>query len=291
MTDVIVKENQKVERQIQFIESLEGDHYHFHIRQFTSWLRENDRELDRAAIIDYFEALNNSDYAAGTKRIKRQAVKKRLRQLSRYNGLGSELNTNLDQFLRDLDGETKTKAPKINTHHVDREKYLTKDEAMQVVAGCRGPRQTMIIKFLWATGCRVSELVGIRLGDCKKTGDVVNIRLIGKGNKERWVKVSSPLYDQIRRVFSGEQHLFETGHGKPYNRNYISNQIAKVTERAVGRPLRAHALRHSFATHKIKEGTPISYVSKYLGHSSLSVTADMYDHGAIDTSELVGDEI
>jgi len=289
--DIAVREELKVERQIQFIESLEGDHYHYHIRQFTDWIRQHGRELDREAIIDYFADLNRSDYSAGTKRIKRQAVKKRLRQLSRFNGLGSELNTNLDQFLRDLDSETKTKAPKINSHHVNRERYLTKAEAMQVVASCRGPRQTMIIKFLWATGCRVSELIGIRLGDCKQTGDVVNIRVVGKGNKERWIKVSSHLFDQIRSVFTGEQWLFETGHGKPYNRSYISNQIAKVTQRATGRRLRAHALRHSFATHKIREGTPLSYVSKYMGHSSLSITADMYDHGAIDTSELVGDEI
>lgn len=281
----------KVERQIQFIESLEGDHYHYHIRQFTDWIREHDRQIDRAAIIDYFTDLNRSDYANGTKRIKRQAVKKRLRQLSRFNGLGSELNTNLDQFLRDLDRETLTKAPKINTHHVDREKYLTKSEALQVVASCRGPRQTMIIKFLWATGCRVGEVCKICKWDCRQVGGVVNIRVVGRDNKERLVKISVSLYNQICSVFNGFIYLFETSHGKPYNRSYISNQIAKVTRRAVGRTLRAHALRHSFATHKIKEGVPLSYVSRYLGHSSLSITADMYDHGSIDIGDLLCDEV
>jgi integrase/recombinase XerD len=291
MTEIAKKESTSTERQLAIIEGLEGDHYQYHIRQFVDWMRERGGDLSREAIIDYFADLNNSDYSNGTKRIKRQALKKRLRQLAQYGGIGSDLSVNLEQFLRDLDRETRTKAPKVNTHHVDRERYLTKDEARQVVAACRGPRQTMIIKFLWATGARVSELIGIRLGDCKKTGDTVHIRVVGKGNKERWLKISAELYDRIRSVFRGEQYLFETGHGKPYHRTYISNQIAKVTQRAVGRPMRAHSMRHSFATRKIKEGVQIGYVSRYLGHSSLSITSDMYDHGEIETGDLVGDEI
>lgn len=252
------------ERQLAFITGLEGDHYQYHIRQFANWIRDNGRELDRQTIIDYFADLNQGEYAVGTKRIKRQALKKRLRQVARYGGLGTELNSNLEQFLHDLDHETITKAPKVNSHQVGRERYLSKDEPTRVIAACRSAKQT---------------------------GDVVHIRVTGKGNKERWLKISGELYGFIRDVFRGEQYLFETANGRPYHQNYISNQIAKITRRALGRSLRAHSLRHSFCTRKIREGVPIGYVSRYVGHSSLSITSDLYDHGEVETGDLVGDEL
>ena len=281
----------KTDSQLAFIAGLQGDHYQYHIRQFVQWVQSHGRDLDRQTIIDYFQDLNASTYAAGTKRIKRQALKKRLRQVARMGGLGTDLSANLETFLHDLDRETITKAPKVNTVHVGKERYLSKDETMRVIHACRTPRQALFIKFLWATGCRVSEMCGVRVGDCKALGDMVHIRVTGKGNKERYVKVSTELYTQIRRCITGEQYLFETANGKPYHRNYVSNQIATITQRAIGRRLRAHTLRHSFATHKIRAGVPIGYVSRYLGHSSLSITSDLYDHGEIDSADLIGDEL
>jgi integrase len=291
MTEIAKKESTSTERQLAIIEGLEGDHYQYHIRQFVDWMRERGGDLSREAIIDYFADLNNSDYSNGTKRIKRQALKKRLRQLAQYGGIGSDLSVNLEQFLRDLDRETRTKAPKVKTTNIGREKYLTEEEYLRVIAACRGPRQTLIIKFLFNTGCRVSEMIGIKLGDIKIVGDLVFYRVVGKGNSERWRKTSKKLYDQIRSVFTGEQWLFETGHGKPYHRTYISNQIAKVTERALGRRLRAHSLRHSYATRMVSLGYPISYIADELGHSSSAITDQYYVHGGIDPHELVGHEI
>jgi len=290
-TAIIQKTTESTDRQLAFITSLEGDHYGYHIRQFANWIRDNGRQLDRQTIIDYFTDLNGTNYAAGTKRIKRQALKKRLRQLAKFGGLGTQLNTNLEQFLHDLDHETTTEAPKINTRSVGRDKYLSKDEALSCIAACKSKRQECFIKFLWATGCRISELTGIRLSDCKPAGPIVNIRVTGKGNKERWIKISTSLFEEIHSTITGIQYLFETSQGKPYNRGYISNQIAKITKRATGRELRAHSLRHSFATRQIKEGVPISYVSRYLGHSSLSITSDLYDHGEIETGDLLNNEL
>ena len=270
---------------LEFIEQQDGDTYGYHCREFVAWMMESGRRLDHQAVIDYFKRLNASEYAAGTKRIKRQALKKRLRQLARAGGLGSDLSRNLDQFLSDLDRESETKAPKVQPHSIGRERYMTPDEAMRVVRACRGPRQTMIIRFLWATGCRVSEMTGIRRGDVKQIGDVAVAcyRVVGKGNKERWVKTSAELYNQIRDVFRGEVYLLETSNGRPYHRSYVSNQIAKVSSRAIGRPMRAHSLRHSFGTRQIKKGVPLSYVSRYMGHSSVSMTAEWSTLTSVDT--------
>ena len=116
---------------LAFIEAQEGDCYGYHVRQFTDFLRDRGA-LDRAAIVDYVTELNGSTYGAGTKRIKRQAVKKRLRQMARAGGLGSEMSANRDQFLTDLDREGVTKAPKIQPAPIERAKFITPAEYNRV---------------------------------------------------------------------------------------------------------------------------------------------------------------
>ena len=273
---------------LEFIEQQDGDSYGYHVRAFTDWLRTEGRELDRAAIADYFQDLNASSYAAGTKRVKRQAVKKRLRQLARAGGLGTELGERLEQFLTDLDREGATAAPKVQPAPIDSGRVITAAEYQRVLAACRGPRQAELIRFLWATGCRVSELTNIRRGDWTAEESRVLIRVVGKGRKERVVRISREQFDRIRDVFRGELYLFETANGKAYNRTYVSNQVAKVTKRALGRTLRAHSLRHSFATRTIGATGKIQATSTYLGHSSPAITMSYYVHEQLDDGELWG---
>lgn len=270
---------------LAFIEAQEGDCYGYHVRQFTDFLRERGA-LDRSAIVDYFTELNGSTYGAGTKRIKRQAVKKRLRQMARAGGLGSEMSVNLDQFLTDLDREGVTKAPKIQPAPIERAKFITPAEYDRVLAACRGCKQSMLIRFLWMTGCRVSELIGIRYTDCKAESDRVLINVVGKGNKQRTVRIPGAFYDEVVACYHGVAYLFESAGGKQLNRRNISETIAAVTQRALGRTLRAHALRHSFATRQIRRTGKIEAVSRYLGHSSPSITMSFYCHESLDDGEL-----
>jgi integrase len=277
--------------QMRVIESIGGDNYGYHVRDFTRWAMTNGEALNQQLIIDYFHTLNESTFSANTIRIKRQAVKARLRQLSEGRGLDSHFRDSLESFLRDLDRKTTTRAPKVNSRTVEKEKYLTKADIQKLLDNSRGIRQNLIIRFLWASGARVSEMIGIRLSDSQVLGDVVFIRLMGKGSKERYIKISTALFNEINHAMRGVQYLFETATGRQYQRTAVSDQLQKLTTRVLGKPFRAHSLRHSFATHKIKSGVPISYVSKYLGHSSVSITAAMYDHGSIETADLINDEI
>lgn len=260
------------------------DNYSYHVRQFVEWLGE--RELNAEAVVDYFRDLNRTPYAAATKRVKRQAMKKRLRQLARMGGLGSDLSRNLDQFLKDLDAESETKAPKINTGEVGTDKVITLEEYMLLIQRARSRRQVMFLQFLWQTGCRVSEMAGIRRADCEVGERAVRIRVNGKGSKERWLRIPRELYNAIRATFTGEEWLFETAGGKAYSRSYVSNQIAKLGRDILHRKISAHSLRHSFATRKIRDTGKIKAVSRYLGHSSTSITLNMYVHESLDDAEL-----
>lgn len=75
-----------------------------------------------------------------------------------------------------------------------------------------------------------------QVGDRNPFGELVHIRVTGKGNKERRVRISAQLHGFIRGTFTGEQYLFETANGRPYHTNYVSNQIAVITRRALGEP-------------------------------------------------------
>lgn len=270
---------------LQFIESVE-DNYSYHVRQFVDWMRGRGSVLSPEAIIAYFEALNESDYKAATKRIKRQAVKKRLRQLGRLDGLGSVLSATLEQFLKDLDRETRTKAPKVNTCQVTTRKLVSREEYNKMLADARSERQRLFLQFLWMTGCRVSEMCGIRLIHCEDQYSGVTVAVTGKGHKERELRVPHTLFASVRDTFQGKVYLFETAHGTPYNRTYVSNQIAKISKRTIGRTVRAHAFRHSFVSRKIRETNKVTAVSRYVGHSSVSITLEMYNHEELEDDEL-----
>jgi integrase/recombinase XerD len=114
----------------------------------------------------------------------------------------------------------------------------------------------------------------------------VAARIIGKGNKERVLKLPAELVDRCRETFGGSQWLLETSGGRPYRREYVSNQIKRAGERVLGRHISAHTLRHSFASLKIARTGKIKAVSEYLGHSTTSITLDMYVHESLDMNDL-----
>jgi integrase/recombinase XerD len=248
-------------------------------------LRKNGRDIDFEAVKDYFRELNGDPrYTAGSKRIKRQAVKKRIRLL--FEGADIETQVKLDRTLKELDRAGETKAPSVNTKEIHSDKVITETEYERLIESARSDRQRGFIKFLWATGCRISEALNCRLIDCKEDRETVSIRIIGKGNKERHIRITAELYRELKKIFQGETFLFETGSGKTYSRSYVSNQIKKLGRAVLNREISAHTLRHSFATRLIQKTKKIKAVSVYLGHASTAITLNMYTHETLDDAEL-----
>ena len=70
-----------------------------------------------------------------------------------------------------------------------------------------------IVRFLYATGCRISEALGVRLTDCHVNGGVT-VEVTGKGGKARKVRLARALFDEMRQTFNGSTWLFESGKGK-----------------------------------------------------------------------------
>lgn len=150
-----------------------------------------------------------------------------------------------------------------------------------------GIRDKAILEALYATGARVSEIVGLNLGDINL--EVGYMRCFGKGGKERLVPINKIAADAIKRYLDevrgslvaknpSESRFFVNRLGRPFTRQTIWKMV-KYYARYIGfrSNLYPHILRHSFATHILEGGADLRYVQEMLGHASISTT-QIYTH-------------
>jgi integrase/recombinase XerD len=262
-----------------------ADAYGEHIKDFLAFAEERG-PVDFDLVRDYFLKLNGKPYANGTKRIKRQAVKARLRA-ALDGSMDFNAAARFREALAKLDREVK--APKVQAAPVGKDKVLRRDELDRLLAVATA-HDAAFLRFLWRTGARVSELTGLRLDACERQGDVVRLRVVGKGNKERFLRIRATFFDELCATFQGSTYLFETSGGRPFSRTYVSGRIHRLALDVLKRQLGAHALRHSFATWAIRRTNKIQAVSTYLGHSSTAITMNFYVHEQLDDAELLDPE-
>ncbi len=151
-----------------------------------------------------------------------------------------------------------------------------------------GLRDRAMLELLYATGLRVSELVGLELAAVNPRQGVV--RVLGKGDKERLVPLGEEALDWLaqyltrgRLALLGGQvsaYVFVSRRGEPLTRQAFWYRIKHYARLAgIGKPLSPHTLRHCFATHLLNHGADLRVVQMLLGHSDLSTT-QIYTHVA-----------
>jgi len=160
-----------------------------------------------------------------------------------------------------------------------------------------GLRDAAMLTLLYATGLRVSELVGLRLHNVDLEGGSLRVR--GKGNKERIVPVAPlalellQLYlQQARPAFDkgrNDDAIFLSDRGKGMVRQTFWNRLKQYCRLAgIPEDTSPHTLRHSFATHLLEGGADLRSIQEMLGHSSLGVT-QIYTHVSTGRKRAVYD--
>ena len=172
-------------------------------------------------------------------------------------------------------------------------KSLTEEEVERLLAapdlsGALGIRDRTMLEVLYATGLRVSELVGLKHPQVNLNQGVV--RISGKGNRERLVPLGAESIRWINEFMDGPRaeilgaqvtdYLFPTRRGDRMTRQSFWHIIKRYARLArVDKPLSPHTLRHAFATHLLNHGADLRVVQMLLGHSDLSTT-QIYTHVA-----------
>ena len=125
--------------------------------------------------------------------------------------------------------------------------------------------------------------------DIKEAKSFSWITVRGKGNKERDILVVSWLMKRVTESFVGENYLFEH-QGRLHSRKASSGRISEEERAILGKGMSAHTLRHCFATRILAEGRSLKAVSKFLGHASTAIIANIYAHDAFSSEDVVGGE-
>ncbi|OIJ12727.1 hypothetical protein BKP35_09085 [Anaerobacillus arseniciselenatis] len=143
-----------------------------------------------------------------------------------------------------------------------------------------------VLYFLLGTGCRISELVNVRIGDFMVDDNVIFIRK-GKGNKERYI----PMYPEVKKVvidflsrtgikkinYSDERHLFSKriyDNRKPVLVRSIQKMLENLQKTlGIENEYSPHAFRHSFSVQSLKQGMSINILQQVLGHEHIETTS------------------
>jgi integrase/recombinase XerC len=181
----------------------------------------------------------------------------------------------LNDFLDALGQKTGTRNPR-------RKRPLTarsENEAKVILK-----RDRAILELLYASGLRVSELVGLDLGDIDQDGQM--LRVLGKGDKERVVPYGTKARAALETYWPVREELLAKARGEVNPEAVFLNHLGgRLTDRSVRNAvkkyarlanvnwdLHPHSLRHAFATHLLADGADLRAIQELLGHVSLSTT-------------------
>lgn len=177
-------------------------------------------------------------------------------------------------------------------------KYLSEDDVTRLLTvvhdwpGDEGVRLTALVEILYASGLRVSELVGLPLSALAGDGRMLIVR--GKGDKERMVPLSEPAMAAIESYRGVRDRFLPRGRSRAAAEGYLFpsrgksghltrarfGQLLKELAIAAGldrRRVSPHVLRHSFASHMLAHGADLRSLQQMLGHADISTT-QIYTH-------------
>ena len=259
--------------------------YNSDIVSFILWLNgENCLEIDFNKLREYLHFIQRFDYKKTTIARKIASIRTFYKYLYRERYIDSNPAISLNA----------PKRPK------SLPKFLTPDEIEKVLNNIKietpaGFRNRVILELLWATGMRVSELSNLNFGDLNL--DENEIRVFGKGAKERIVLISNRAKDFLNQYIKTARNLLAPGYdigetndnsplfinntGFRLQNKTIRNAINEVVEKIeLPKKVTPHVFRHSFATHLIENGADLRVVQELLGHAGISNT-QIYTHISI----------
>ncbi len=157
--------------------------------------------------------------------------------------------------------------------------YLTKNEMVLLIDSAGSQKSRLIIKLLYSSGLRVSELCQLKVEEIDFNSGKGYVRK-GKGGKDRLFFMGKSLSTDLKTYVSSREsgHLFINNVGSSLSERNVQKIVSGAAKRGgINKKVTPHKLRHSFATHLHDSGTSIRTIQELLGHSNLQTT-EIYTH-------------
>lgn len=248
--------------------------YRNDLNQFVDYVESNDRHAgqpDRDTIVNFMSHLREREYAAST-------IARRIAAVKSFFHYLQEQGTILDDPTRSL------QAPKVRKYVP---KSISKEEIEKLLQEAKpnnpmGMRDRAMLELIYATGMRVSELVSLDLSSVDFENSQVTC--CGRGARNRIIPASRASLTALEvyiargrlsllRGHAPTEALFLNHHGVRITRQGFWLIIKSYAEKAgIESAITPHVLRHSFATHRLRDGQDLKSVQELLGHASISTT-------------------
>lgn len=152
---------------------------------------------------------------------------------------------------------------------------LSIEQVGRLLEAIDNPYHRAMVEFLYATGCRVSEMLDVKTSDVN--WDEKTVKVFGKGGKWRTVMLNEACVEWMLKCGSKGERFFGG-----VSRQMVFKIVHQAGE-AIGlkEPVSPHVLRHSFATHVLRNGADLVMVKDLLGHASITSTA-IYTHATLE---------
>ena len=251
--------------------------YQLDITDFFSYLKKNKidyLQIDASTVRSYLKYLDTLDLQNST-------ISRRISALrSFYNFLLSEKKVTHNIFLS-------IKNPKIARKLPNYLSYTEKEDLLKHASsmGEDGLKFRLLLEMLYATGCRVSEIINIKLADINTS--TRQIKVMGKGSKERIVYYGEYADKYLKEYLKANlnynsNYLFAKSNKEKLSVVEVEEIFKKIMRNiSLKTHVTPHTIRHTFATHLLNNGADIKTVQTLLGHSSLSTTG-IYTHVSTD---------
>ncbi len=169
-------------------------------------------------------------------------------------------------------------------------RVMTEADTHRVIELEPNQRNRALLRLLYASGVRVSELAGLRCGDAaERKGGKGQITVMGKGEKIRSVLLSAETWrfvQELRVERNPDEPLFRSRKSGALTRQQVLRIVKAAGQRAGLDSISPHWLRHAHVSHALDRGAPVHVVQATVGHASLSTTS-AYAHARPDTSSAL----
>jgi integrase/recombinase XerD len=155
------------------------------------------------------------------------------------------------------------------------ERILSEEEVQTVINSVKHKRNRLIIKTLYYTGIRVSELASLTWKDLQARNEGGQLTVLGKGGKTNTVLIPAHLWNELLTLetsISDDNPVFMSRNRRHLHPGHIRKTVKKIAIKAIGKGATPHFYRHSSASHAILNGCPLHLIQKQLNHASIATT-------------------